>query len=1473
MARPASGTTNEFFTVTLTNPSAQTITVNYSTADGMPVPGPGYANGNATAGRDYASTAGTLTFNPGDTTKIITVSVLGSTAYNPSPTFTVNLSSPTNASIGTTLAVGTITSANAAPKFTISTPAAVVRPTTGTVDDVFTVTLTGPTELYAAVNYSTTDGTGTTGAKAGVDYASTIGQVVFPLGATSETITVPILGNTTSTGTQNFSLTLKTPTNATIQSGSGVATGAIIDSVATPSFSVNDVSVPEVFPASVTTAAVFTVSLGAPLMQQSTVAYATADGTATVSNGAYVAKSGILTFAPGVVTQPVTVIVNGDTLPQPATSFFLNLSNPTGGSSIADGQGVATVAPPALTIDDVTQTIATSGVTNFVFSVTLTGAVPDQVTVGYATANQTAIAGTDYVAQSGILTFSPGVTTQNITVPVFGSAVFSADKTFLVNLSSPTGGVGVARAQAIGTIHNPNVNGLTVSNITVLQPDSGQVNAVFTVILPVASAQQVTVQYATTDGTAHTPTDYLATAGTLTFAPGITTQLVTVVVNGNATAHPDQTFLLNLSNPVNAIIATGQATATIENSGTTANDEAQIRLAVVDPITLQPITTPLAAGQAFDVEAFVKDLRTSVPNADMGVAAAYLNVSYAGQPGEPADGGIIFASNYTNVESGDLSTAGSFSEIGGLRYQHGTPLGPNEQLLFTVPMMAEGAGILQFTALPAQLHPKHDVLLFTQDTPVPINQVDYINSNVVDVGANSFSINNVTQVDTAAGIDFVFTVTRIVPDPTVASVQFSTANGTAISGTDYNATSGTLNFPVGTTSQNITVHVLPNSEDEPTKTFLVNLTNPVNATIGTSPGTGTIQYNNPAPTATIANASANEGQPVQFKVTLSQASGFPITINYATANGTAIAGVNYTTTTGVLTIPAGQRTGTITVPTIQTLTQVGSLTFTLQLSSPTHVTLGNTTATGTITFVQPSGISGFVYVDVNANGVKDPGEVGIAGVMITVNSTATDSSGKPLFTKSTLTAADGSYSFLGLPQGSYNVVETQPGFFVTGAPTSNTYTNEVVTAGLALTNVNFAELGLRAQFVAAFSNRRAYLASSETTGFIGLPQGTQNMDLTQGDVWVSFDNGWQNARKFESLFNSASGTVTMTLYDNNFNVLATSTSEAAGSVLIGNAALGTPYFLKISGSNTNASLKITESATPNSPSVAKSGTSITSMVFTVTLSAPTLSPVTVAYVTADGTATAGTDYTAETGTLTFAPGVTSQPVTVPILASTVFGPTETFSLKLSNPTNAFVNGTGTGTILNFNSPPSMTIADKTLTDPSSGTVNAVFAVTLSAPSGFQTTVNYATAAGTLPVNDFVATSGTLTFAIGTITQNITVAVKADSSLSAAETFLVKLTNPVGAILIKNQATGTVNPGVGSAVMSAVAPAIQTASVTPAVSSTLFATGSSTPSGSTANSTLGRASLFGSSAAANSKVKATDLALADDESWALAGIVL
>jgi hypothetical protein len=106
---------------------------------------------------------------------------------------------------------------------------------------------------------------------------------------------------------------------------------------------------------------------------------------------------------------------------------------------------------------------------------------------------------------------------------------------------------------------------LVIDDVMVIEGDAGTVNAIFTVSLSGVS-QQVTVDYATADGTAtEADNDYVATSGQVTFQPGETSQPITVVVNSDLTDEPDETFFVNLSNATNADIGDDQGIGTITN--------------------------------------------------------------------------------------------------------------------------------------------------------------------------------------------------------------------------------------------------------------------------------------------------------------------------------------------------------------------------------------------------------------------------------------------------------------------------------------------------------------------------------------------------------------------------------------------------------------------------------------------------------------------------------------------------------------------------------------------------------------------------------------------------------------------------------------------------------------------------------------------------------------------------------------------
>jgi hypothetical protein len=217
----------------------------------------------------------------------------------------------------------------------------------------------------------------------------------------------------------------------------------------------------------------------------------------------------------------------------------------------------------------------------------------------------------------------------------------------------------------------------------------------------------------------------------------------------------------------------------------------------------------------------------------------------------------------------------------------------------------------------------------------------------------------------------------------------------------------------------------------------------------------------------------------------------------------------------------------------------------------------------------------------------------------------------------------------------------------------------------------------------------------------------------------------------------------------------------------------------------------------NDVTVTEGNSGTTNATFTVTLSAASASAVTVKYDTANGTATAGSDYQAASGTLTFAPNETSKTLTVAVNGDTTAEADETFAVNLSNPTNATIaDGQGIGTIKNddtASSPPTISINDVTVTEGNSGTTDAVFTVSLSAVSNSAVTVKYDTADGTATTanSDYQSASGTLTFTPGQTSKTISVAVNGDTSVEPDETFSVNLSNPTNATIADNQGVGTI----------------------------------------------------------------------------------
>ncbi len=383
-----------------------------------------------------------------------------------------------------------------------------------------------------------------------------------------------LVGATTADGAGNWSFIQPTALGTglhTVQvealdaagNASGVTAANRFTVYVEPNLSIDDVTVTE------GDMATFTVSLDGPAGPGGvTFDVNVAPGTASVSDFLAPPLTG-LTIPEGQSSHLVSINAVDDALYELSETFTATVANVTG-AVVADAEGVGTITnddtAPAFTINDVTMSEGSAGTTAFTFTVAKTGDTQLASTVNFATADGTAtVAGNDYFATSGTLTFNPSDTAHSVTVAVSGDLLYENNEAFFVNLSSAVD-AGISDGQGVGTIVNDDAMPfLSVNDVTLNEGNAGTTAFVFTASLSAPSALAVTVDYGTVGLTATDGSDYSAPSGTFTFAPGETIKTATVLVNGDTTLEPDETFAFNLSAASNASFADNQGLGTIVN--------------------------------------------------------------------------------------------------------------------------------------------------------------------------------------------------------------------------------------------------------------------------------------------------------------------------------------------------------------------------------------------------------------------------------------------------------------------------------------------------------------------------------------------------------------------------------------------------------------------------------------------------------------------------------------------------------------------------------------------------------------------------------------------------------------------------------------------------------------------------------------------------------------------------------------------
>jgi hypothetical protein len=217
----------------------------------------------------------------------------------------------------------------------------------------------------------------------------------------------------------------------------------------------------------------------------------------------------------------------------------------------------------SLSINDVVVLEPNSGSVAAQFTVTLSETSRQTVTVRFLTKDGSAEAPDDYTGQQGMLTFRPGERIHTVSIKVVGDTVDETSETFSVNLFDSENAF-IADGKGRGTIQdNDPLPVISITDARVTEGDSGQVPARFRVTLSGLSEKIVSVDFATQDGSARAPSDYITALGTLTFLPGQTVTTVTVFVKGDTRDERNEFYLVVLSSPKNAIIGDGVGIGTI----------------------------------------------------------------------------------------------------------------------------------------------------------------------------------------------------------------------------------------------------------------------------------------------------------------------------------------------------------------------------------------------------------------------------------------------------------------------------------------------------------------------------------------------------------------------------------------------------------------------------------------------------------------------------------------------------------------------------------------------------------------------------------------------------------------------------------------------------------------------------------------------------------------------------------------------
>ncbi len=673
------------------------------------------------------------------------------------------------------------------------------------------------------------------------------------------------------------------------------------------------------------------------------VTFATTNGTA-VNGVNYSGITNTLDFALGQVFQTITIPVMDDQIVTPNLTVNLALSNPTGGSGLGD-QSTA-----LLTILNVDSGVSFASANYSVPKNTVTGVANIDITrlgstsgtcsVYFTTVtNGTAVIGTDYYPTNGIITFNPGVSDVTVQVPIINNTIPEGQRTVAMIITNATGFILTSPTNAtltiIDTVNAPGQLFFSTNSYTVVKANG---NAILTVSRTNGASGSVSVNYNTTAGTALPGVNYLTSSGTLTMGDGVTSGSITIPIVDNTIAQGTVNFTVNLFNPG------GGATLLTPTNAVVNILDHNVGVSFLNLTNYASQPTPVA---------IVAVQRIGATNTAFSVSYVSTNLT------------ALAGSNYVAV-------ANTLNFVAGQSLQN-----------ISVPLINNPlvTGDLQFGLFltnatgGAQLVTPTNTVVIVHASSAGLS----FDSPATNVLKNAGSV-TLQVVCSNPSVEPVIVNSNTVP----LQVNYSTTNGTAVAGMDYTAVSGILVFTNGLATNIITVPILNNGVLEGNRTFNVVLSAPTAPGILVPPSTTTVtiidinsgvEFSSPTYTVLKTGIQAN------INVYRTGYTNSTVSVNYATTNGTAQAGINYVATSGNLIFTNGVTAQSFSVPIISSTVVQPDLTLFLQLSGATNASL-TYPSFSTLTIQDLSGSlvvpSGAILVEPEGfsppNGIIDPGE-------------------------------------------------------------------------------------------------------------------------------------------------------------------------------------------------------------------------------------------------------------------------------------------------------------------------------------------------------------------------------------------------------------------------------------------------------------------------------------------------------------------